>query len=339
MPAGPPACGRVAFVAGEGHHDEAIHRVFVVAADGSGAKSDGAAPQKIAEVLASEPSMFPAAVAPDGSKLLLLSSQPLPEAKSFDRLFLLPLDQPLPGTLTPLGPQGELLRNPAWAPDASFIVFESDADSFRDLYRVQIGSDTPLRLTNDPQGNFEPEVSPDGQSIVFVSSRDGNAEVYVMAADGGDPRRLTNSPGDDSAPQWSPDGKTLAFSSSRASERGIDVYLMAADGSEQRPAVEASRGQVMARDLAWSPDGKQLAFTQLIPERGAGVVIVDVAAGEIVARSSESDHDEQPSWSGDGRFLAFTRTRAKGGADESARIMRMDPGGGAAIALTPEGGE
>ena len=126
-------------------------------------------------------------------------------------------------------------------------MFESDSASFRDIYRVQADGTGLLRLTSNPQGNFEPAVSPDGQSIAFVSSRDGDAEVYVMGAHGGAVRRLTAFHRDDWAPRWSPDGGRIAFLSNRD---GVDrVYVVAADGTGLRALGARLAALIASREL------------------------------------------------------------------------------------------
>ena len=92
------------------------------------------------------------------------------------------------------GPAGRI-RNPAWAPDGSWLVVESDAASYRDLFRVERAGGEARRLTDAPYGSFEPSVSPDGARIAFGTSRDGNAEIWAMRADGSGARRLTTIPG------------------------------------------------------------------------------------------------------------------------------------------------
>lgn len=325
-------CGHVVFASGEAeHHEHGHERVMMMPAGGG-------APRELA---AGELSHFPAAVAPDGRSLLVLRSRALPNGKTDDRFVVLEFStdgEPI-GTPRELGPEGAALRNPAWSPDGSFIVFESDAESFRDLYRVEVGSGAVLRLTNDDEGNFEPAISPDGQQIAFVSSRDGNAELYLMSADGGDPRRLTNSRGDDTGPVWTPDGKRLVFASARERARGHDAYVLTLAADHVDPVVrDGSRSEsVFVRDLAVSPTGDRLAFTEQVAARGAAaIVIAQLDSGRVIARTNDLKQrrvDEQPSWSADGAHLVFARSEA-GRSD----IVRVDHAGERLEALTNGGG-
>jgi TolB protein len=310
---GAAPCGTLAFASNVGEQRE---RVTLVSASGAAIRS--------LEVIGQ--SIFPAAVSPDGRTLLMLRSEPLSEGKTRDRFELIEFGSSgdVVGEPRLVGPEGAALRNPAWSPDGSWLVFESDAASFRDLYRLDLGTASALRLTDDAEGNFEPAVSPDGQSIAFVSSRDDDAELYSMASDGGAPRRLTESRGDDSQPVWSPDARTIAFTSGRERARGHDVFVLELETGTVTPIVrDGSRTQpAMVRDLAFSPAGDRLAFTELVSARGtAAIVVVEVASGEVVVRTESPGVDEQPSWSPDGEWLVFARSHA--GRSDIAR-MRAD---------------
>lgn len=301
-PAGYAACGRIAFAS------EASGAVTVEAMPAAGGAS--------VALLANEgPSNFPAAVSPDGATLLILQSTPTQAGTTRDRLLRLDLAQPEATAIaltdgSPL--DGTMLRNPTWSPDGRWVVVESDADGFRDLYRLEVPSGATVQLTDDPEGNFQPDVSPSGRAIAFVSSRDGNAELYRMSTDGGDPRRLTEQPGDDSSPRWSPDERWLAFVSARAPERGLDVHLLEVEGDgPPRPSIAEGRDEpVVVRDLVWSPDGAHLAFAEVRSRTGtAELRVVRVADGRTIARSrpDAGEVDQQPSWAHDGDALAFAR--------------------------------
>lgn len=310
---GPAACGTIAFASEATPGAEGRVRISLLPASGGQPRALELGPA----------SLYPAAVSPDGRTLLVLSSEPRPEAKSRDRFVLVEFGSSgdVVGQPRPIGSEGAALRNPAWSPDGSFVVFESDAHSFRDLYRLDLGAAEPLRLTNDEAGNFEPAVSPDGQRIAFVSSRDGDAELYAMTADGGAPQRLTQSRGDDSQPTWSPDARAIALTSSRDRARGHDVFVLDVEGGAIVPAVrDGSRTEpVLARDLAFSPKGDRLAFTELVSKRGkAAIAIVDLSSGEVLVRTDAPGVDEQPSWSPDGEWLVFARSHD--GRSDIARV-------------------
>ena len=97
-------------------------------------------------------------------------------------------------------------------------------------------------------------------------------------ANGRNIRRMTHAPGDDSHPHWSGDGRRIFFNSARAtpdlkaewSKQWIDIYSMAADGSDvrrtriarslhlsrafaRRPVCRASAGHVYP-GLTWELD-------------------------------------------------------------------------------------
>ncbi len=60
------------------------------------------------------------------------------------------------------------LRAPSLSPDGAFAVVESDRDSFRDIFRIDLQSGAASRLTREKNGAFEPALSPDGSRIAFV---------------------------------------------------------------------------------------------------------------------------------------------------------------------------
>src|SRR5690606_29487648 len=165
--------------------------------------------------------------------------------------------------------RGGLVRNPAFTPDGTALVFESDRASFRDLHRVSRAGGEIVRITANEEGNYEPSLSRGGLS--FTSSRDGEAEIYRAAADGEDPVRLTSSPGEDLAPRWSPDGARIAFLSARD---GTDrVYVMDRDGGGVRRVGKGRSDE--ERDHTWSSDGKKLAFVARAPGGKARVLVWD----------------------------------------------------------------
>ena len=129
------------------------------------------------------------------------------------------------------------------------ITFVSDRDGNSEIYVMDNDGGNPRRLTNNPDGDFQPSWSPDGKRIVFRSNRDGlmgpfgtTSDIYVMDADGGNQQRLTENRVHDGSPSWSPDGERIAFESDRKrNSENFEIYVMDADGGNQQKLTNHPR--------------------------------------------------------------------------------------------------
>jgi hypothetical protein len=198
--------------------------------------------------------------------------------------------------------------------------------------------------------------------LVWSSNRDGNHEIYLINVATLEEQRLTDNPHVDFFARFSPDGRRIVFLRSRPEYTSVrealswDVWLMNADGSDQRRLAERGfyprwtadgssivfgRGQQVVRvdaesgeesvvfdnpgdaaqirfgDVALGADGNRLA---LVLEGGAGV-IRDLEAGTTTQLVGE--YVCQPTFAPRDAFVAYIEAVGHGGT----RVMRARPDG------------
>jgi TolB protein len=151
-------------------------------------------------------------------------------------------------------------RSPAWSPTGAKIVFMSDRDSRPafDLYMMNTDGSGVERLTSSGN-NWAPQFSPDGSRVAFHSGRD----VYVLELATRQLHRLTNEQqgGDGLYPTWSWDGTRIAFMTAR--NGAMQIFVMHADGSDQKPLVRLPTGSAI--HPRWSPKDDRILFVH-VPE-------------------------------------------------------------------------
>jgi TolB protein len=202
-------------------------------------------------------------------------------------LFVLNFDS---GRRDALSSQQGLNATPGWSPDGQWLALAMSATGGTNLFLMPKSGGTPKALTTGPAISVSPSFSPNGRQIAFNSDRGGTPQIYVMDVDGSNLRRVTfqgnynasprwsprgekivfmcrvggnqiclinpdgsglqqlTSVGNNEEPTWSPDGRHIAFTSTRAGQR--DVFVMHADGSDQRRLTSNGRDNYLAD---WSP--------------------------------------------------------------------------------------
>jgi TolB protein len=174
------------------------------------------------------------------------------------------------------------------------IAFVSSRGNNDEIDTMDADGSGLKQLTSGP-GDFDPDWSPDGTQIVFVR----RAAIFVMEADGSNQRQLTQS-AIGRYPTWSPDGTKIAFSNGCLGCASSVVYVVNADGTDQRII---SRG---GAEPAWSPDGSKLA----VSSNNLTIDLVNADGSDRTALTAPPKFDAvdtDPAWSPDGSKIAFTR--------------------------------
>lgn len=244
------------------------------------------------------------------------------------------LARPDGSELTKVASSPELDWYPRFSPDGRFLVFESARASFRDVYRLELGTSEVVRLTDNEQGNFDATWSPDGRKLAFASSRAGQLDLWVMDADGANPKRLTFHPGDSVKPAWSPSGKYIAFISARDGKD--DLFVVRPDGGDIRkltPEAEAKKrweGAHVQR-FAWHPTEDRIAYEDQAPRAHSQLHVVDAVTGAMKTLSKPEEDDREPAWSPDGEHIVFASAQ-----DDASDIYIMRADGSRRTRMTRE---
>jgi TolB protein len=207
------------------------------------------------------------------------------------------------GSPTQITRDGSLAQSPAWAPDASLLLFTSWRGGMGpQLWVISPEVRRPFLVSGRPGINTSPAYSPDGRGIVCTLSMDGNAEIYRLDARGGSPQRLTNGRSIETSPCWSPTGREIAFTSDRSGSPS--VHIMDADGgSVRRLTYELA----YTDSPAWSPKGDRIAFVARV-DAGFDLWMCRPDGGDLV-RIATGGANENPHWSPDARHLVFSSDR------------------------------
>jgi Tol biopolymer transport system component len=166
------------------------------------------------------------------------------------------------GNLRRLTNHSAIDADPIWSPEGNRIAFVSLRDGNGEIYLMNADGSGLQRLTHNSYNDYEINWSPDGAWIAVASDLGGYANIHtvnVEAALQGNAERqqLTDTDAHDAFPTWSPDGSRIAFISNREGDDNWEVYVMNADGSDQRRLTYSDGLDGIP---TWSLDGTRIAF-------------------------------------------------------------------------------
>jgi TolB protein len=160
---------------------------------------------------------------------------------------------------------GELrMSNPVWSPDIKKVVYQArDTDTgIRRLYISDFDGRNERFIMDVKSYVYRPSWSPDGKRIVIGhQSEQGGKLVHIVDAESGDAVCLGDAGAflEQDSPCFSPDGRRIVFSGRK--DKTDWIYVMNADGSDQRPIGPTKLTQKVT-DMTWSPDGSQILFSE-----------------------------------------------------------------------------
>jgi dipeptidyl aminopeptidase/acylaminoacyl peptidase len=185
-------------------------------------------------------------------------------------------------------------------------------------------------LSFDDSAFSHAQISPDGKKIAASRIVAGSYDIWLYDLERGLEERLTRQ-GNNFKPVWHPDGQRIAFASTRGGT--FDVYQRELDSSSSEEAL--LEGPIDEEPWSWSADGSLLAFSEITPDAGHDIWLVDLGGASSKKPLVQTPFpDVAARISPDGKWVAFSS--ALSGRFEVYVQSTLDTGG--RIRISTEGG-
>lgn len=211
-------------------------------------------------------------------------------------------------------------------PDSSRGYIWAVYSAFQIFYATDAGQ-ILKQLTAGPGYNAEATLSTDGKKIVFTSLRDGDLDIYSMNAGGSGVKQLTRELGYDGGPFFSPDGQWIVYRAHHPTAPEevarykallgqnlvepmmMDLYVMRADGSEQRQITRLGGASFAP---SFFPDSQRIIFASNYESPGSSqfeLYTIDRDGGYLERVTFPGGFNAFPMFSLDGEKLVFASNR------------------------------
>jgi len=202
-----------------------------------------------------------------------------------------------------------LNTSPSWLPSSRALLFVSNRDGERDVYRVELNREgrpvaQPRRVTTGI-GALTISLAPDGRRLAYAVYQH-TSNIWSVPIPARDPvpaveaTPVTSGNQTIEAVAVSPDGQWLAFDSDRSGNQ--DIYKVPASGGDPTQLTRNPGDDFMS---SWSPNGREIAYYSF--HQGSRQLRVMSADGGGVRPVVPLPVDQRaPGWSPDGMRLVFS---------------------------------
>lgn len=197
---------------------------------------------------------------------------------------------------------------PAISPDGLFAAYaaKSEDEGGWDVYAKRIGTETLIRLTDDPSSELRAVWSPDGNEVYFMRYEPGQTNIYKVPMTGGvEARVLTPSPFAFGNFDLSPTGTDIAFNTRKARGLPLQVELTSLADGKRKLMTEPPAGYNGDIHPTYSPDGSRVAFIRERNSVSMYLYVLDLNTGEEKQITTDHQSINGFDWSADGSSLIF----------------------------------
>lgn len=225
----------------------------------------------------------------------------------------------------------------SWSPDGTRLLVSGTSSDGRITTAIVNADGTGFHTLPLPTPGLNVGCgvwSPDGSSCAAEGWDDQQPSldgVYRVNLDDGSAVRLTSNPlgGHDIPGDYSPDGSQIVFGRYDASDNGVGLFVVNADGSGLHQLVPAILQP--ANDGDWSPQGDEIVFSRHVTDNVPGSIWVikpdgtglhEINAPGLGCGGPLGCHE--PRWSPDGKKIIFATSLGQSG---SVYTMNADGSG------------
>ncbi|MBL8220129.1 MAG: PD40 domain-containing protein, partial [Bryobacterales bacterium] len=214
------------------------------------------------------------------------------------------------------------------------IVVRGPQHNNVDIYLLQIGTDTPARLTTHPAEDHWGVFSPDGTRMAFLRHSEETAVSIILTPVPANEERLfakiSRAPRERPRLDWSSDGKYLVANERMSAGQPSRLVVFDAATAERRQLTSPPEKTLGDSEAVFSPDGKQIAFRRTLSSGIEDVYVISTSGGEPRRITQDNRGISAIAWTPDASALLVS-TRRRGSTRE---IWRFRLSGGEPKRLT-----
>lgn len=148
-------------------------------------------------------------------------------------------------------------RRPSACPDGRYILYTSQSDEGRNVWRTDSGGRELKQLTFNNDDGYA-QCSRDSKWFVYGSSNKGHPTLFKMAIEGGQPIPVSDKY--QGVARLSPDSQWVA-AAFEDPPKHIEIAVISVDGGQLQWPFDVPEGIDWDAHLGWTPDGRGVIYS------------------------------------------------------------------------------